>query len=50
VLLTELGQTGRLVTLGIVLAITVYGEFRSISTTIDRFPPLRFIDSVGRAK
>lgn len=49
-LLTELGETGRLVALVIVLAITAYGEFRSISKLIERLPPLRFIDSVGRAK
>ena len=50
VLLTELGETGRLIALAIVLAITAYGEFRSISKLIERLPPLRFIDSVGRAK
>lgn len=50
VLLTQLGETGRLVALAIVLAITLFGEFRSISKTIDRIPPLRFIDSVGRVK
>jgi UDP-N-acetylmuramyl pentapeptide phosphotransferase/UDP-N-acetylglucosamine-1-phosphate transferase len=50
VLLTQLGETGKLVALAIVLAITVFGEFRSISKTIERFPPLRFIDSLGRAK
>jgi UDP-GlcNAc:undecaprenyl-phosphate GlcNAc-1-phosphate transferase len=49
-LLTELDETGRLIALAVVLAVTVYGEFRSISGFIERFPPLRFIDSVGRAK
>jgi len=49
-LLTELDETGRLVALAIVLAITAYGEFRSISKLIERVPPLRFIDSLGRAK
>ncbi len=49
-LLTGLGSTGRLVALGIVVAITVFGEFRSISKTIDSFPPLRFIDSLGRGQ
>jgi hypothetical protein len=49
-LLTELGETGRLIALLTVLGITLYGEFRSISKTIERFPPLRFIDSLGRAK
>ncbi len=49
-LLTQLDETGRLVALVIVLAITAYGEFRSISKLIERLPPLRFIDSIGRAK
>jgi len=49
-LLTELSQTGRFVALGVVLAITIFGEFRSISGFIEKFPPLRFIDSVGRTK
>lgn len=49
-LLTGLGSTGRLVALGLVLALTIYGEFRSISATIERLPPLRFIDSIGRVK
>lgn len=50
ILLTELSQTARLIALAIVLGITVFGEFRSISRTIDRIPPIRFIDSIGRAK
>lgn len=49
-LLTQLGQTGKLLALLIVIAFTVYGEFRSISKAIERFPPLRFIDSLGRTK
>jgi len=49
-LLTELDETGRLIALAVVLAITILGEFRSISGIIDRVPPLRFIDSVGRVK
>jgi len=48
--LTELGDTGRLIALAVVVGVTIYGEFRSISGFIDRFPPLRFIDSVGRVK
>ncbi len=47
-LLTELGDTGRLIALAVVIGITVYGEFRSISGFIEKFPPLRFIDSIGR--
>ncbi|MBK8294554.1 MAG: hypothetical protein IPK93_07185 [Solirubrobacterales bacterium] len=49
-LLTELGDTGSLIALGVVILITILGEFRSISGIIDRFPPLRFIDSLGRVK
>jgi UDP-GlcNAc:undecaprenyl-phosphate GlcNAc-1-phosphate transferase len=48
-LLTVLGPDGRLVALAIVLALTVYGEIRSISATIDSVPPLRWLDSLGRA-
>lgn len=49
-LLTQLGDTGSLIALGVVLSITIFGEFRSISGIVDRFPPLRFIDSIGRDK
>lgn len=49
-LLTQLGSEGRLIALAVVLGITVFGEFRSISSVVDRFPPLRFIDSFGRVK
>lgn len=48
-LLTGLGGDGRLVALAIVAALTVYGELRSISRTIDSVPPLRWLDSLGRA-
>ena len=48
-LLTTLGPDGRLVALAIVLALTIYGELRSISQTIDSVPPLRWLDSLGRA-
>jgi hypothetical protein len=48
-LLTTLGQDARLVALAVVLALTVYGEIRSISATIDSVPPLRWLDSLGRA-
>ncbi|MBK5219534.1 MAG: hypothetical protein JJE35_07095 [Thermoleophilia bacterium] len=48
-LLTILGGDARLVALAIVLAITIYGELRSISATIDSVPPLRWLDSLGRA-
>ncbi len=48
-LLTALGPDARLIALAIVLVLTVYGELRSISATIDRVPPLRWLDSLGRA-
>jgi UDP-GlcNAc:undecaprenyl-phosphate GlcNAc-1-phosphate transferase len=48
-LLTVLGPDGRLVALAVVAALTIYGEIRSISATIDSVPPLRWLDSLGRA-
>jgi len=47
-MLETLDDEGRLVALAAVAALTIYGEFRSISATIDRFPPLRALDSLGR--
>jgi UDP-GlcNAc:undecaprenyl-phosphate GlcNAc-1-phosphate transferase len=43
-----LGSAGQVAALAIVLAATVYGEFRSISTVIERTPVLRELDSLGR--
>jgi UDP-GlcNAc:undecaprenyl-phosphate/decaprenyl-phosphate GlcNAc-1-phosphate transferase len=48
-LLTALDGDGRLAALAVVLALTIYGEIRSISGTIDSVPPLRWLDSLGRA-
>jgi len=48
-LLTVLGPDARLIALAAVLALTIYGEIRSISATIDSVPPLRWLDSLGRA-
>ncbi len=48
-LLTVLGGEGRLVALAAVAALTIYGELRSISAAIDSVPPLRWLDSLGRA-
>ena len=48
-LLDVLGGDGRLIALALVLALTIYGELRSISVTIERVPPLRWLDSLGRA-
>jgi UDP-GlcNAc:undecaprenyl-phosphate/decaprenyl-phosphate GlcNAc-1-phosphate transferase len=47
-LLTTLGGTGRLIALAVVVALTVYGEMRSISKAIESVPPLRWLDSLGR--
>jgi UDP-GlcNAc:undecaprenyl-phosphate GlcNAc-1-phosphate transferase len=48
-LLTTLAPDARLLALAAVAALTIYGELRSISTTIDSLPPLRWLDSLGRA-
>jgi hypothetical protein len=48
-LLTVLDGNARLLALALVLALTIYGELRSISVTIERVPPLRWLDSLGRA-
>jgi UDP-GlcNAc:undecaprenyl-phosphate GlcNAc-1-phosphate transferase len=47
-LLTILGEDARLVALAVVAAVTIYGEMRSISATVDSVPPLRWLDSLGR--
>jgi hypothetical protein len=47
-LLTALGPDARLIALAAVLALTIYGEIRSISATIESVPPLRWLDSLGR--
>jgi hypothetical protein len=48
-LLTVLGGDARLVALAMVAALTVYGELRSMSAAIESVPPLRWLDSLGRA-
>jgi UDP-GlcNAc:undecaprenyl-phosphate/decaprenyl-phosphate GlcNAc-1-phosphate transferase len=47
-LLTSLDGDARLIALFAVSALTVYGELRSISGAIERVPPLRWLDSLGR--
>lgn len=47
-LVTTLSDPGRLVALGVVVAFTIYGEFRSLSAAIGRLPLLRQLDSLGR--
>lgn len=48
-LLTALGADARLIALAVVVALTIYGELRSISKAIESVPPLRWLDSLGRA-
>jgi hypothetical protein len=47
-MLVTLGETGRYIALGIVAALNIYGEFRSITRTIEAVPLLRSLDSLGR--
>jgi hypothetical protein len=47
-MLVTLGDTGRWIALAVVFALTIFGEFRSISKTIESVPPLRWLDSLGR--
>ncbi|HEX9966681.1 MAG TPA: hypothetical protein VGB06_01915 [Solirubrobacterales bacterium] len=47
-LLATLDGDTRLIALFAVSALTVYGELRSISATIESVPPLRWLDSLGR--
>jgi len=47
-LVLTLSGTGQAIALGLLLAITVYGELRSISALIERTPGLRELDSWGR--
>jgi UDP-N-acetylmuramyl pentapeptide phosphotransferase/UDP-N-acetylglucosamine-1-phosphate transferase len=47
-LVLTLSGAGQLVALGLLLAITLYGELRSISALVERTPLLRELDSWGR--
>ncbi len=47
-LVLTLSGTGQIVALGLLAAITLYGEVRSISGFVDRTPGLRYLDSLGR--
>ena len=49
-LVSVLGTAGQAIAATVLLAITIFGEFASISATIDRLPPLRFLDSLGRKR
>jgi UDP-GlcNAc:undecaprenyl-phosphate/decaprenyl-phosphate GlcNAc-1-phosphate transferase len=47
-LVLALDQTGEWVALAVVAAVTLYGEVRSITRTIDAVAPLRWLDNLGR--
>ena len=47
-LVLTLSTEAQAIALALIAAATVYGEFRSISTLIERTPGLRQLDSVGR--
>lgn len=45
-----LGAIGQAIAVAVVLAITIYGEFRSISAFVERAPLVRDLDSLGRPR
>lgn len=47
-LVLSLSETGQLIALAVLCAITVYGELRSITKLVERVPLLRQLDSWGR--
>jgi UDP-N-acetylmuramyl pentapeptide phosphotransferase/UDP-N-acetylglucosamine-1-phosphate transferase len=47
-LVALLSTTGLAVAAGLLLAVTAYGEFRSISAFVERTPGFRHLDSIGR--
>jgi UDP-GlcNAc:undecaprenyl-phosphate/decaprenyl-phosphate GlcNAc-1-phosphate transferase len=48
-LVLTLSTAGQAIALAVMAAITIYGEFRSISALVDRTPALRWLDSLGRS-
>jgi hypothetical protein len=46
----ELDRTGQAVALAALAAVAIYGELRSISSAIERVPPLRALDWLGRRR
>jgi UDP-GlcNAc:undecaprenyl-phosphate GlcNAc-1-phosphate transferase len=47
-LVLTLSTLGLAIATGVLLIVTAYGELRSISALVERTPPLRFLDSLGR--
>jgi UDP-GlcNAc:undecaprenyl-phosphate/decaprenyl-phosphate GlcNAc-1-phosphate transferase len=48
-LVLTLSTIGLAIATAVLVIVTAYGEIRSLSAFIDRTPPLRFLDSIGRA-
>jgi UDP-N-acetylmuramyl pentapeptide phosphotransferase/UDP-N-acetylglucosamine-1-phosphate transferase len=48
-LVLTLSTLGLAIAAGVLVIVTAYAEIRSLSALIDRTPPLRFLDSIGRA-
>jgi UDP-N-acetylmuramyl pentapeptide phosphotransferase/UDP-N-acetylglucosamine-1-phosphate transferase len=48
-LVLTLSTLGLAIATAVLVIVTAYGEIRSLSDLIDRTPPLRFLDSIGRA-
>jgi UDP-N-acetylmuramyl pentapeptide phosphotransferase/UDP-N-acetylglucosamine-1-phosphate transferase len=49
-LVLTLSTTGLAVATVALIVLTVYGEARSISKLVERVPPLRFLDCLGRPR
>jgi UDP-GlcNAc:undecaprenyl-phosphate/decaprenyl-phosphate GlcNAc-1-phosphate transferase len=47
-LVLTLSTLGLAIATAVLVIVTAYGEIRSLSALIDRTPPLRFLDSLGR--
>ena len=47
-LVLTLSTLGLAIAAGVLLIVTAYAEIRSLSALIERTPPLRFLDSIGR--
>lgn len=49
-IVVEAGVAGEAVAAALLLAVNLFGELRSISAAIERVPPLRALDSLGRPR
>jgi UDP-N-acetylmuramyl pentapeptide phosphotransferase/UDP-N-acetylglucosamine-1-phosphate transferase len=48
-LVLALSTTGQAIAAAVMVLITLYGEFRSISELVERTPGIRWLDSIGRS-